>query len=330
MNASELRAGFDGPILEPGDDGYEQARTIFNAMIDRRPAVIAQCESAPRTSPRRSPTRGPTSSRSRSAAAVTASPAPALSDGLVVDMRRMNAVEVDAGARTATAQGGATWSDFDRATQPHGLMTTGGRVSTTGVAGLTLGGGSGWLERMFGFACDTLISVDPRDRRRPHGHRERGREPGAVLGPARWRRQLRRRDRACLLGSRSLPASTLALLLWPAERRAGGGRRLSRPDRRRRAASSSAAASPTSRGPPEEFVPEHLRDSCLRGRDRRLRGAGGRDARGDGADPGARAGGRDGRRDAVPRPAVARSTTRPGFATTGRPSTSTAPRRRAR
>ena len=78
----------------------------------------------------------------------------------MIDLRRMNSVSVDPDARTATAQGGATWSDFDRATQPHNLAATGGRVSTTGVAGLTLGGGSGWLERKFGMACDNLLSAE--------------------------------------------------------------------------------------------------------------------------------------------------------------------------
>ena len=77
----------------------------------------------------------------------------------MIDMRRMNAVEIDPDARIARVGGGATWGDFDRAGQPHGLMTTGGRVSTTGVAGLTLGGGSTWFERKFGAACDHLESV---------------------------------------------------------------------------------------------------------------------------------------------------------------------------
>jgi FAD/FMN-containing dehydrogenase len=81
-------------------------------------------------------------------------------DGIVIDLRRMNAVSVDPDARTATVGGGATMSDLDRATEPHGLATTGGRVSTTGVGGFTLGGGSGWLDRKLGLACDRLLSVE--------------------------------------------------------------------------------------------------------------------------------------------------------------------------
>ena len=80
--------------------------------------------------------------------------------GLVIDLRRMNAVSVDPEARTAIVAGGATMSHLDRATGPHGLATTGGRVSTTGVGGFTLGGGGGWLDRKFGLACDNLLSVE--------------------------------------------------------------------------------------------------------------------------------------------------------------------------
>jgi FAD/FMN-containing dehydrogenase len=155
-----LRQHFAGQVLLPADPGYDDARVLFNAMIDRRPAVIAQCASPDDV-----------------AAAVALARAEglevavrggghgvagtALADGgLVVDLRRMCGVTVDPSARTATVGGGATMSHLDRACEPYGLATTGGRVSTTGVGGFALGGGTGWLDRRFGLACDNLLSVE--------------------------------------------------------------------------------------------------------------------------------------------------------------------------
>ncbi len=116
-------------------------------------------------------------------------------DGIVIDLGPMNRVEVDPDARTARAQGGATWGHMDAATQEHGLAVTGGRVSDTGVGGLATGSGSGWLERMYGVTCESLLSAEVVDGRRQRRTRQRRREPRAVLGTARWRRELRRGDR---------------------------------------------------------------------------------------------------------------------------------------
>jgi FAD/FMN-containing dehydrogenase len=158
--AQRLREGFDGTVLEPGNAGYEDARTIFNSMIERRPAVIAQCAGADDVAAAIAFGRDSGLEIAVRSGGHSVAGASLIDGGLVIDLRNMNTVDVDPDARTATVGGGATWSNVDQATQPHGLATTGGRVSTTGVAGLTLGGGSGWLERKFGLASDNLLSVE--------------------------------------------------------------------------------------------------------------------------------------------------------------------------
>ncbi|MFF3248469.1 FAD-binding oxidoreductase [Streptomyces sp. NPDC002870] len=155
-----LRQELTGEAVTPGDKGYDEARAVFNGMIDRRPSVIAQCETQAdvarairfgRDQDLEIAVRG----GGHSVAGMS------LTDGgIVIDLRRMHTVIVDADSRAARIGGGATMSDLDRATQPYQLATTGGRASTTGVGGFTLGGGSGWLERKCGLACDNLIAVE--------------------------------------------------------------------------------------------------------------------------------------------------------------------------
>ncbi|AVH59540.1 MULTISPECIES: FAD-binding oxidoreductase [Streptomyces] len=155
-----LRADLAGDVCAPEDPGYDEARTIFNAMIDKRPAVIAQCANEAdvirsvrfaRDLDLHIAVRG--GGHSVSGMALNYG-------GLVVDLRRMHAVTVHPGSETVRVQGGAVMSDLDRATQPYGLATTGGRVSTTGVGGFVLGGGNGWLDRTFGLAVDNLLGVE--------------------------------------------------------------------------------------------------------------------------------------------------------------------------
>ncbi|MCJ1679760.1 FAD-binding oxidoreductase [Streptomyces sp. APSN-46.1] len=155
-----LREDVSGQVFAPADPGYEEARTVFNAMIDRRPAVIVQCESVPdvatavrfaRDLDLHIAVRGGGHSVAGQA----------LNDGgVVVDLRRMHEVTVHPAAKAARIEGGATMSHLDRACQPHDLATTGGRASTTGVGGFVLGGGSGWLDRAFGLAVDNLLGVE--------------------------------------------------------------------------------------------------------------------------------------------------------------------------
>ncbi|MFE6127314.1 FAD-binding oxidoreductase [Streptomyces sp. NPDC056437] len=155
-----LRQQLTGDAIAPGDPGYDEARAVFNGMIDRHPAVIAQCETGAdvarairfgRENDLEIAVRG----GGHSVAGMALN-----DDGIVVDLRRMHTVIVNPVERTARIGGGATMSHLDRACQPYDLATTGGRASTTGVGGFTLGGGSGWLERKFGLACDNLIAVE--------------------------------------------------------------------------------------------------------------------------------------------------------------------------
>ncbi|MBV8462944.1 MAG: FAD-binding oxidoreductase [Acidimicrobiales bacterium] len=153
-------AGFGGALLHPEDDGYHEARQVFNAMMDRRPAVIARCTTAADVAVAVNVARehGLPVSVYGGGHGVTGSAV--CDDGVCIDLRGLKGIEVDPAARTVRAEGGLTWGELDAATQEHGLAVTGGRVSTTGVGGLTLGSGSGWLERKLGFSCDNLIKAE--------------------------------------------------------------------------------------------------------------------------------------------------------------------------
>lgn len=156
----EFASNFRGRLLKPGDDGYDDARRIQNGMIDKRPLLIAECRGAADViaAVNLARERGLTLSVRGGGHNVAGN---AINDGgLVVDLSHMRGVHVDPAARTARAQGGATWGDLDRETQVFGLATPGGVVSTTGVAGLTLHGGFGHLRRPYGLSIDNLLSVD--------------------------------------------------------------------------------------------------------------------------------------------------------------------------
>jgi FAD/FMN-containing dehydrogenase len=156
----DFRASFNGQLLTADTPGYDEARSIWNAMIDRRPALIARCENAgdvalavrfARENSLLTSVRGGGHNIAGNAVAEQA---------FMIDLSTMRAVLVDTDRRTARVEPGATLGDFDRAAQEHGLATPLGVNSTTGVAGLTLGGGFGWLSRRFGLSSDNLIGAD--------------------------------------------------------------------------------------------------------------------------------------------------------------------------
>jgi FAD/FMN-containing dehydrogenase len=150
---------FGGTTLRPTDPAYDEARQVFNGLIDRRPDRILRCHSTADVVAALATARleGLPVSVYGGGHGVTGSAV--VDGGICIDLRGINDVVVNAEARTAHVGGGATWGAIDAATQEHGLAVTGGRMSTTGVGGLTLGSGSGWLERAYGFTCDNLVSA---------------------------------------------------------------------------------------------------------------------------------------------------------------------------
>src|SRR5687768_6763166 len=158
--ADELRLRLRGGLHEPGDDAYADACSLFNSMIERRPRYVAACATPDDVIAALAFGREQGLAISVRAGGHSVAGQCLVDDGLVLDLRPMSDVAVDAERRIARVGGGATWSHVDRATTAHGLATTGGRVSTTGVAGLTLGGGSGWLERKHGLTCDNLVAAE--------------------------------------------------------------------------------------------------------------------------------------------------------------------------
>ncbi|MER6349736.1 FAD-binding oxidoreductase [Streptomyces sp. NPDC001595] len=250
-----LREELAGEVFAPGDPDYDMARTVFNAMIDRRPAVIAQCADEAdvvravrfgRDLDLNIAVRG----GGHSVAGM------ALNDaGLVVDLRRMHRVTVHPGAEAVRVEGGATMSHLDRATQPYGLATTGGRVSSTGVGGFVLGGGSGWLDRWCGLAVDNLLGVElvTADGERTHANADENPDlfwalhgGGGNFGIAT----------ALILKLHELPEFAVALLLYRPE----SGREAVRTFRDIMESGPPEAGGGVLyiTGPPEEFVPPEL------------------------------------------------------------------------
>jgi len=152
--------GFGGELLRDGDPGYDDARRVFNAAIDRRPALIARCTGAADVMTALALAREHGLDVSVRGGGHSVAGHAVVDGGLEIDLRPMNRVRVDPERRTAWCGGGANWGEVDHETQAFGLAVTGGRLADTGVGGLTLGGGSGWLERKYGLTVDSLLSAE--------------------------------------------------------------------------------------------------------------------------------------------------------------------------
>ncbi len=150
---------FSGTTLRASDAAYDEARSVFNAMIDRRPDRIMRCHSAQDVVAALATSRLESLPVSVYGGGHSVTGSALVDGGVCIDLRGINEVEVDPKARTARVGGGATWGAIDAATQEHGLAVTGGRVSSTGIGGLALGSGSGWLERALGYTCDNVLSA---------------------------------------------------------------------------------------------------------------------------------------------------------------------------
>lgn len=159
-SVTELHSSLHGDVLTEGDREYERARLCFNLLIDRRPSAIVRCVDAQDVATALA--FGQERGLEIAVRGGGHNPAGhcAVDDGLVIDLSRMRNIEVDPEARVARSQGGATWADLDAATQAHGLVTPGGVVGSTGVTGLTFGGGIGHLTAQYGLTCDNLVGAE--------------------------------------------------------------------------------------------------------------------------------------------------------------------------
>jgi FAD/FMN-containing dehydrogenase len=156
----EFETSFKGDIVRPADASYDELRKVFNGMVDRRPELFARCRTTADVQTAVNHARETGLAVAVYCGGHSATGHAVCDGGMVIDLRGLDHVVVDPVARTARVGGGATWGTIDAATQEHALAVTGGRVPGTGVAGLALGSGSGWLERKLGLTCDNLLSCE--------------------------------------------------------------------------------------------------------------------------------------------------------------------------
>jgi FAD/FMN-containing dehydrogenase len=251
-----IRGRFEGELLEPGDDGYDEARTVFNAMIDRRPRLIVRCTGAADVA------AGVLLARETGLPLAVRGGGHGVNghavcdDGIMLDLTPMKRIDVDPEARVVRAQAGVNWGEFDAATQEHGLATTGGRVTTTGIAGLTLGAGSGWLERMYGYTSHDLLAAEvvAADGRVVRASEDENPELlwGLRGGGGNFGVVTQFEYRLHEVG----PTVTSGMLLWPLEQ-AGEGLRFYR-DWIEAAPDEVGGGAAVVKAPPEPFVPQEL------------------------------------------------------------------------
>ncbi len=159
-DVNKLKSGFRGQIIEPGDKNYDEARKVYNAMIDKRPSVIAKCKDVADVISAVNFGRENNMLISIRGGGHNAGGLGICDDGLVIDLSYLNSIHVDQKAKTVRVGGGTVWGDVDHATHPFKLAVPTGTVSTTGVGGLALGGGIGYLTRKFGLTVDSILEVD--------------------------------------------------------------------------------------------------------------------------------------------------------------------------
>ena len=155
-----FKIGFRGELYAPSDEGYDDARKVYNAMIDKRPGLVARCAGVADVRAAVSLARDHGWTLAVRGGGHNGAGLGTCNDGLVIDLSLMKGMQVDPKARTVRAEGGCTWGDVDRATHAFGMAAPGGVVSTTGVGGLTLGGGIGYLNRKFGLSIDSLLDAE--------------------------------------------------------------------------------------------------------------------------------------------------------------------------
>ena len=163
LNVERLEAlatSCSGTLLEPTDAGYEEARRVHNGLVDKRPAVIVRCRGAADVADAIRFARAEGLEISVRGGGHNVAGRAVSDGGLMIDLAEMKGIHVDPATRTVRAQGGVVWSEFNRETAVHGLAVTGGAISTTGIAGLTLGGGLGWLMGIHGLAADNVRSIE--------------------------------------------------------------------------------------------------------------------------------------------------------------------------